>query len=366
MKRRSWLAIAVLAVLGLGLVLRAPLPYFVEQPGTLIGLAPRVQIQGYDDKLNGEVMFGTVNVRTATLWSAIGAGFDPHAQVIRRERLIPQGQGSAAFFAQQRAEFTLSSHLAAAVGMRAAGLPVDPDVLHGEGALVLRVQSGGPAEGRLQAGDVILRLNQQRVHTEPEFTTALTQAQWDPLTFTVQRDTRRLTVHVAPAADRTGEPSIGVFVSTFRPRVALPAPIQVDVDRVGGPSAGLAIALTVFDVVASEDLVAGRTIVVTGSIDPDGTVGPIGGIALKAVAAARAGVDRLLVPMAQLAEAQEAAGPDLSIVGVRTFDDAVTALRTKTRRHAASRSLYTGKRSLPARPESRSHSLPILGVVRRG
>jgi Lon-like protease len=74
-------------------------------------------------------------------------------------------------------------------------------------------------------------------------------------------------------------------------------------------------------------LTGGVKVAATGTMSPSGVVGPIGELNLKTVAVKRAGAKVFLVPEAQKAEAEaEAAGSDLKVVGVRTLDDAITAL----------------------------------------
>ena len=68
------------------------------------------------------------------------------------------------------------------------------------------------------------------------------------------------------------------------------APYEVNLglnDQIGGPSAGMMFALGIIDKV-SENLTKGRFIAGTGTIAPDGCVGPIGGIQLKMIAARQA------------------------------------------------------------------------------
>ncbi|HWH33092.1 MAG TPA: S16 family serine protease [Egibacteraceae bacterium] len=318
------LAAAVLMVLAF----RAPLPYFTERPGALFGLDGRVAVQGHPEPLHGDVLFGTVNVRGATLVAAVRAALERDVQLVRRERLIPEGLDSQAFFEQQQAEFALAADVAAAVGLRAAGLPVEPDALRGEGALVLRVVRGGPAQRRLRPGDVVTAVNARPVTTDGEYHAVVDALAWEPMTLTVQRDGVVQDIAITPAATRAGRPSVGLVVSTFRPQVSLPVPVRLSDIRVGGPSAGLAIALTVYDRVAAEDLLAGRVVAATGTLDTRGRVGPIGGVGLKAIAADRAAVDVLLVPAEQLEQARQAGGDTrVRIVGVATFDEALEALR---------------------------------------
>jgi PDZ domain-containing protein len=58
----------------------------------------------------------------------------------------------------------------------------------------------------------------------------------------------------------------------------------------------------------------------------DGTVGPIGGIADKIVAAQRVGADVFLVPAENMEAARSADAGDMRLVSVGSFDDALTAL----------------------------------------
>jgi PDZ domain-containing protein len=105
----------------------------------------------------------------------------------------------------------------------------------------------------------------------------------------------------------------------------LPFPVRIDTEDVGGPSAGLALTLGLLDLLTPGSLTGGETIATTGSIDPDGVVGEVGGVAQKAVAAERAGARLILVPEAEADDARRFAG-DLEVVGVSTLDDALEAL----------------------------------------
>ena len=65
---------------------------------------------------------------------------------------------------------------------------------------------------------------------------------------------------------------------------------------------------------------------VTGDLQPDGTVGPIGGVAQKTVTVRRAGAKVFLVPRANVDEARSRAGDDLQVLAVDSFDDALRVL----------------------------------------
>jgi PDZ domain-containing protein len=95
--------------------------------------------------------------------------------------------------------------------------------------------------------------------------------------------------------------------------------------EIGGPSAGLAYALAVYDMLSSNDVANGRTIATTGTIDIDGRIGPVGGIEEKVVAAKDAKATIFLVPDD---EVEGARGSGLDVHGVSTLKDAIAVLRS--------------------------------------
>ncbi|WP_404815488.1 S16 family serine protease [Streptomyces thermolineatus] len=112
-------------------------------------------------------------------------------------------------------------------------------------------------------------------------------------------------------------------------------PDDVDVTlhlaEVGGPSAGLMFTLGIVDKIDGDgsggDLTGGRTIAGTGTIEPDGTVGPVGGVPLKTQAAKRDGATVFLVPEAECAAARAELPEGLRLVPVGELDDALESLK---------------------------------------
>ena len=126
------------------------------------------------------------------------------------------------------------------------------------------------------------------------------------------------------------EASGDTAVAAALARVDEPAGVRVEVavDEIGGPSAGLMIMLGVIDKLTPADLTGGQVVAGTGEIRPDGTVGPIGGIPQKLAGAAQAEARFFLVPADNCAEAVRAGAPAPALARVATVDDALTALRT--------------------------------------
>jgi PDZ domain-containing protein len=133
-----------------------------------------------------------------------------------------------------------------------------------------------------------------------------------------------------------GKALLGVRLST---KIKLPFDVNIDSGRVVGPSAGLAYALELLDLLTPGELTGGSSVAATGELLSDGTVGPIGGIAQKTVTVRRAGAKVFLVPKENEAEARAHAGSKLQIRAVGSFQEALQALGSL----AGSNALALGK-----------------------
>lgn len=307
-----------------------PMPYFIETPGTPLDLSSKVEVSDAQG-LNGDFLVTTVNLRQGTVAGLVTGLFDEHAVFIRSSRVLPPGEDDEAFFDRQRDIFRESVDVAAAVALDAAGYDVDPSDLTGSGAVVARILLGAPADGVLRPGDVITAVDGVPIEVSDDLRGLIGDA--EHLELTVLRDGHELRLEVRPGPIETSEGrirGIGIEVQTANPRIVLPVDVEVDSGEVGGPSAGLVLALTIYDLVADEDLAAGRVVAGTGTVSPQGNVGPIGGIARKVISAEQSGADVFVVPSDQLGSAL-AAQPqdsDMEVISAATFEEALADLRT--------------------------------------
>jgi PDZ domain-containing protein len=108
---------------------------------------------------------------------------------------------------------------------------------------------------------------------------------------------------------------------------ALPAKVTINTQNIGGPSAGLAMTLTLIDKLSKNSISGNQPIAATGTMDVHGNVGDVGGVAEKTVAVQRAGAKYFFVPQVEVATARSAASPGLTIVGVTTLQQALHDLR---------------------------------------
>jgi PDZ domain-containing protein len=102
--------------------------------------------------------------------------------------------------------------------------------------------------------------------------------------------------------------------------------VQFDLPNTGGPSGGLIFALGIIEKLDSAQLVKGRLIAGTGTINKKGDVGPIGGIEDKLIGAKRAGATLFIAPIDNCIDITHIP-KGLQVVAVSTLAQAVTLLK---------------------------------------
>jgi PDZ domain-containing protein len=129
----------------------------------------------------------------------------------------------------------------------------------------------------------------------------------------------------AATAPTAGTPCLGITTQAFV-SYQFPIHVQINTERVGGPSAGLAFTLAIIDELTPGSLTGPKPVAVTGAIAPDGSVGEVGGVEQKAITARTNGVELMIVPKREVKDARRGAG-NVRVVGVSTVDQALIALR---------------------------------------
>ena len=319
------LVLALLPAFLIAGALLVPLPYYVLSPGSAIQVEDRVQLGRAPDPVSGDLLLLTVRLARATPVRWVLARLDDDDELLDDEEIIPEGVDDAQYLESQRQLFRETGQVAAAVGLRRAGLEIK---VTGKGARIERVEPGGPADGSLRVGDVVQGFDGKPVALASDLIADLsTRSAGDRVTLTVHRGETDLQVPVTlGTVEGVDRAALGVRIQTVDLEIVLPVSVDVEQGGIGGPSAGLMIALAVFDLTDPVDLTRSRVIAGTGTIDLEGRVGPVGGVRQKVRAAEKAGATLMFAPLEEADEARALAGGGLEIVPVRTLDDAVARL----------------------------------------
>jgi PDZ domain-containing protein len=304
--------------------------FSIRVPYVALGPGPTVNTLGQADKHDvisvtgapvsasaGQLRMVTVSVTSdLTLLDAVRGWIQHDYAVVPRELIYPPDQSQQQVDQQNAQEFKDSQTSAETAALTKLGYPVQ--------VTVRDVKAGTPADGILKPGDVITSLDGTPV-TTPTKLTELIRAKpaGAPRTFAYTRGGAAATATITPRPE-DGNPRIGVTVEPKQPH---PFQLKIDLDRIGGPSAGLMFTLGIIDKIEPDDVTGGQVIAGTGTIDDEGKVGPIGGIPQKLVAARRDGAKLFLTPAANCAEAMANAVPGLPMARVATLDDALAALQ---------------------------------------
>jgi PDZ domain-containing protein len=138
--------------------------------------------------------------------------------------------------------------------------------------------------------------------------------------------TRAVDVTLAERPDDPSRAYLGVRLATKDLSFDFPFAVDVQSDRIGGPSAGLAFALEVIDLITEGELTGGIEVATTGTIELDGSVGKVGGVAQKTMAVNGSAATLFLVPTGEADAARRFADDDVTVAAVDTLDDALAAL----------------------------------------
>lgn len=327
-RRRLWLlplVALVLAVVVAVALFTVDIPYVSLSPGSATPVGGLITVpEEQSNPPEGEILFTTVSLADSKLIDAVTSWFDPSVELVDREQFYPP-QTSREQFRDLNLELMKSSERnAVVVALRKLGYDVAET---GKGALVVTVLEGAAASGRLNGGDTVVGVDGAKVDLSSQLRDAIrARKPGDVVRLDVVAPDGKQRVEEITLGDNDGTAFLGVELLTKDQAFAMPFEVDIDTGRVGGPSAGLAFALAVLDELTPGELTAGQKIAVTGTIELDGTVGDVGGVAQKTAAVREEGAKVFLVPPGEFEEAKKRAGDDLTVISVASLDEAIAAL----------------------------------------
>ena len=139
----------------------------------------------------------------------------------------------------------------------------------------------------------------------------------------VEREGKQISQTITPKDNGEGRFILGVMLKYL---FTFPFEVQIALEKVGGPSAGLMFSLGIIDTVTPGDLTGGKHVAGTGTISPDGMVGPIGGIGQKMLGARSSGATLFLAPAANCDEVVGHVPEGLQVVKVENLEQARDAV----------------------------------------
>lgn len=305
-------------------------PYAVNSPGPTFdtlgehdgtALIDVVGAPTYDSE--GELRFTTVRLRggpgnPVTILRLVDGWLDGTVTVVPVEDVLPTDQSPEEIDELNQAAMISSQENATVSALEELGYEV-PTTL----AVAETIEDTG-AFGVLESGDVLLALDGAPLGSFAELSAAMAAVSpGDDVTVTVERDGAEQDVTVTTTDGGDGRALLGVYVD---PVFDLPVDVRIQIENVGGPSAGLMFSLGIINALTEEDETGGEHIAGTGTMDLTGEVGPIGGIVQKMSGARDDGADWFLAPESNCAEAVGHEPSGLRVVAVGTLAEARAAV----------------------------------------
>lgn len=328
-RRRRWArwgvpgAVAVLLLLGAA---QLNLPYYALAPGDARQVNDLIRVP--DDREfppEGRVLLSTVSLSQVNALQALRGWLDREIDVLPEDQVL--GTTRRDDFTRQNLQLMDDSKQAAVVvALRRLGYEVAEQ---GKGALLVQIEDGSPADGRLAQGEVIVGVDGRAATLSQEVVAGIrSHRPGETVRLDVQGVDGAARVEEIPLGRREGgdEGFLGVVLRTKEQKFDYPFEVVIDSGTIGGPSAGLAFTLGVIDTLSVGELTGGKKVAATGTIELDGTVGDVGGVVQKTAAVRAAGADVFLVPDGEYDDAIAHAGGSLNVIKVSNLDEAIAAL----------------------------------------
>ena len=327
----------IVALVALVVLTFLPTPYVIQRPGPVydtLGTAagadgeqvPLIQIEGAETfETAGTLDLTTVQVvgnreRTPSWFELALAWMDSSRAVVPLDSVFPEGVTTEQRDERNAMLMVDSQHEATAAALNELGYDTGAKVV------VQEAVADTPADGLLEAEDVITAIDGTPVTSATQLREAIQEAGGDPVELTVLRDGQEQAVEVTPEKHTENDVTTWLIGITLRTDYDFEIDVTLQLDNVGGPSAGMMFALGIIDTLTPDQLNRGETVAGTGTIDAQGVVGPIGGIRQKMWGAVGAGADWFLAPAANCDEVVGSVPGGLQVFAVETLDDALDVL----------------------------------------
>lgn len=300
------------------------LPFITISPGSATDVHGLIDVEGASTyEAEGRLLFLTVSLsRRITVIEAIAAWSENGVEIVKEE-VFTGNVDRDEMIRRNLLDMQRSEVTAVAVALTHLGIEIQT---LGGGARVIGVVAGLPAEGILQEEDVITAVDGTPVVFRSDAIKAVrAHAPGESVQVSFRRGEEERTSEIKTVGNTEGFAQVGVNLEeTFE--FAFPFDVDIDTGQVGGPSAGLAFTLAIIDELTPGELTGGKVVAITGAIELDGTVTPVGGVEQKAAAARNAGATLMIVPEGEAPAARRVAGARMTVVEVTTLQEALDEL----------------------------------------
>ena len=343
MKKKISIYVVLLVVICFSMLYR--LDAYIMKPGSAYDVSKFVTVDSKEADSVGSLSLMTVAMQQATPFTYAWAKLQKYQKLMDIEQVRNPLEDDEEYNIRQLKLMSDSQFNAKYVAFQRAGLETR---IQFNGVFILNVLDGGASDGILKAGDEIIEVDGQEITSQQMLVDLLTPKQLGDqvsIQFIRNEEQQQVTITLKEIPN-TKEHRAGLGISYTESKSIETTPkVTMKTEDIGGPSAGLMFTLEILDQLLDEDLTRGYAIAGTGEMLVDGSVGRIGGIDYKVIAADRDGMEIFFAPDDEISEEIKAKHPELEsnyatavktakeidtkmkIVPVKTVDDAIDYLK---------------------------------------
>ena len=318
-KENQWFFISLIII---SILFCIKLPYYINMPGGTIEINDRIECKKCKS-INGSLNLLYVSESEATIPTYLISYLIPNWDLEKVSNQQVNNETMEEIYNRNRLMLEESIDAAIMVAYKASNRNID---IKGKRNIVIATTTNN----NLKIGDEILEVDDKAIENTIEIRKLINaKKKNDKLKIKVLRNNKEKIIYVKVREEKKTK-IIGIVVTTdydyeLDPKINLKFKSSE-----AGASGGLMLALSIYSKISNEDIIKGKKIAGTGTIEPDGSVGEIDGIKYKIMGAAKEKVALVLVPEDNYKEAIKVKKKNkykMKIIKVKTFNDAINYLR---------------------------------------
>lgn len=298
------------------------LSYVIYKPGGIVSLSDRIEIE--DSNINGDIAMSYVSLLRGKIPVVLLSFIFPNWDLIPDEEITTEDLNVTEVLELEKLYMKSSLDYATIVAYQKAEKEIN---ITKEVNNIIHITD--KAQTDLKMYDIILEIEGEAINYFEDIEDVIANFQvGDKVNILVERNGKEKECS-AIIYEEEGRKLMGVVLLKTYEYETNPDINITTKNSESGSSGGLMLTLAIYDKISEIDLARGRTIVGTGTISVDGTVGEIDGVKYKLLGAEKNDADIFLCPAENYDEAikiKEENDIDIEIVSVSTIDDALNYL----------------------------------------
>ena len=299
-------------------------PYVIYTPGGIVNLEDRIEVENSRDT-EGSLNMSYVSLVKGTLPMILLSYIIPNWDLVKSSEITTPDESVDELLELEKLYMQSSIDNATILAYEKAGkeLNITREVNN-------IVYISDDADTDLEIYDELLTADGIEVNDVAELREIVnSKNEGDTITFLVNRNGKEKECSAKIYNTEDGL-KVGVsFLTTYEYETNPEISVATKASE-SGSSGGLMLTLAIYNAITDEDITKGRTVVGTGTISLDGTVGAIDGVKYKILGAVKSDAEIFLCPMENYEEAlsvKDEFNLDIEIHGVATFDEALEYLK---------------------------------------